>query len=69
MHARRPPTQEERLGLRPRFEGNELTRWGNAMEPQGLAAYKHLTGRDVEFADLGVRPLLALLNGKLVMGR
>ena len=47
--------QEERLGLRPRFEGNELTRWGNAMEPQGLAAYKHLTGRDVEFADLGVR--------------
>ena len=47
--------QEERLGLRPRFEGNELTRWGNAMEPQGLAAYKHLTGRDVDFADLGVR--------------
>ena len=47
--------QEERLGLRARFEGNELTRWGNKMEPQGLAAYKHLTGRDVDFADLGVR--------------
>jgi hypothetical protein len=47
--------QEERLGLRPRFEGNELTRWGTRMEPHGLAAYTMLTGRSVDSADIGVR--------------
>ena len=38
---------EEKLGMRPRFQGNEATQWGTNNEATALREYEGITGQRV----------------------